>query len=78
LEGPWAENVPHSEIQEIFNDWGRDARIIIDHMENPSRWSIHFLEPPLKSYVNGKVVLVGDAVCNSLDVEWDVAIDYQL
>ena len=30
--------------------------------ERPSKWSIHVLDPPLESFVRGRVALLGDAV----------------
>ncbi|CAA7268028.1 unnamed protein product [Cyclocybe aegerita] len=34
---------------------------LLKHIQAPSVWSIYTLHPPLKSFVAGKVVLVGDA-----------------
>ncbi|KAL0580833.1 hypothetical protein V5O48_001209 [Marasmius crinis-equi] len=58
---PWVQSVPHEELKRQYKEWGPDGQIIIDHLKNPSRWSIHACIPPLKSYVHDKVVLVGDA-----------------
>lgn len=59
---PWVEVVPQQELLEKFQDWGNDATLILKRMNKPSRWSIHTLYPPLKSFVYGRVVLIGDAV----------------
>lgn len=59
---PWAKFVPSHELQDAFKEWGSDARKVLHHVEKPLRYSIHTVDPPLESYVEGRVVLVGDAV----------------
>ena len=61
---PWVEVVPQQELIDEYSGWGNDAKIILQHIKQPSRWSIHTVYPPLETFVNGKIVLVGDAVCN--------------
>ncbi|KAF9270738.1 salicylate hydroxylase [Marasmius fiardii PR-910] len=61
LPMPWVESVPHEELKANFADWGPDGQIIVDHLKNPSKWSIHACIPPLQSFVRERVVLVGDA-----------------
>ncbi|KAJ3802246.1 FAD/NAD-P-binding domain-containing protein [Lentinula aff. detonsa] len=61
LPYPWVESVSQDELKDSCKDWGHDPMIILDHLTNPSKWSIHALDPPLQSYVRDKVVLVGDA-----------------
>ena len=61
---PWVEVVPQQELIDGYPGWEYDAKIILQHLKDPSRWAIHTLYPPLETYVNGKVVLVGDAVGN--------------
>ncbi|ESK92133.1 salicylate hydroxylase [Moniliophthora roreri MCA 2997] len=58
---PWVKSVPHEELKEHYVGWGPDPQIILDHLKNSSKWSIHACIPPLKSYVRDRVVLVGDA-----------------
>ncbi|PPQ91475.1 hypothetical protein CVT25_013732 [Psilocybe cyanescens] len=58
---PWVEDVPEAELLERFSDWGNDVLTILKHLKQPSRWSIHTMHPPLKSFVNRRVVLIGDA-----------------
>ncbi|KAJ3869315.1 FAD/NAD-P-binding domain-containing protein [Lentinula novae-zelandiae] len=60
LPYPWVESVSQEELKEHCKDWGHDPKIILDHLKNPSKWSIHALDP-LQNYVRDKVVLVGDA-----------------
>ena len=61
---PWVEVVPQQEAIDGYPGWGNDAKIILEHLKKPSRWAIHTIYPPLKTFVNGKIVLVGDAVGN--------------
>ena len=61
---PWVEAVPHQEVIDGYPGWGNDAKIILQHLKEPSRWAIHTLYPPLETFVNEKIVLVGDAVGN--------------
>ena len=61
---PWVEVVPQQEVIDGYPGWGNDAKIIVQHLKEPSRWAIHTLYPPLKTFVNGKIVLIGDAVSN--------------
>ena len=61
---PWVEDVSQQELIDGYPGWGNDAKIIFQHLKEPSRWAIHTLYPPLETFVNGKIVLVGDAVSN--------------
>ncbi|ESK92132.1 salicylate hydroxylase [Moniliophthora roreri MCA 2997] len=58
---PWVTSVPHEELKASYEGWGPDAQIILDHLKNPSKWSIRACITPLQSYVRDRVVLVGDA-----------------
>ncbi|KAF4620967.1 hypothetical protein D9613_001259 [Agrocybe pediades] len=58
---PWTEVRDSQEVVDGYSDWEGDGKIIASHLENPSRWSIHTLYPPLESFVKDRVVLVGDA-----------------
>ncbi|KAE9409161.1 FAD/NAD(P)-binding domain-containing protein [Gymnopus androsaceus JB14] len=51
---------PSEELKSHFGSWGHDPMIILDHLKNPSKWSIHAVNP-LESYIRDKVVLVGDS-----------------
>ena len=61
---PWVEVVPQQELIDGYPGWGNDAQIILQHIKEPSRWSLHTVYPPLETFINGKIVLVGDAVSN--------------
>ncbi|KAF9554206.1 salicylate hydroxylase [Agrocybe pediades] len=58
---PWVEIVSTKEIVGGWESWGDEVQAIVSHLRNPSRWSIHTLHPPLKTYVSKRVVLVGDS-----------------
>ena len=64
LPSPWVEVVPQQEVIDGYPGWGHDANIILQHIKQPSRWAIHTVYPPLETFVNGKIVIVGDAVGN--------------
>ncbi|KXN82116.1 Salicylate hydroxylase [Leucoagaricus sp. SymC.cos] len=61
-QGPWVETVPSSELKSLYNDMGSDVKIIVNHVNSASKWSIHSVYPTLPSFVSGNVVLVGDSV----------------
>ncbi|KAH0585226.1 hypothetical protein H2248_008475 [Termitomyces sp. 'cryptogamus'] len=60
---PWAMPTSQEELLHEFSGaaWGEDASLILKEMKNPSKWYLHFLHPPLSSYIRQRVVLVGDA-----------------
>ncbi|KAG5351995.1 hypothetical protein C0989_004242 [Termitomyces sp. Mn162] len=58
---PWAKPVSQDELLREYSGWGEDVNIILKEMKDPSKWCIHFLYPPLSSFVRQRVVLVGDA-----------------
>jgi salicylate hydroxylase len=60
--GSWVETVSQEEMLSEFSDWGEDAQKVLRCMEKPSRWAIHVVYPPLKTFVKDKIVLIGDAV----------------
>jgi len=58
---PWVEVVSQQEVIDGYPGCGNDAKIILQHLKEPRRWAIHTVYPPVETYVNGKIVLVGDA-----------------
>lgn len=60
VTGPWVESVPQKELLDKYEGWGPDAMSMLNHMKNPSKWSIHALTP-LETFVHEKIALVGDA-----------------
>ncbi|KAI0673671.1 FAD/NAD-P-binding domain-containing protein [Trametes maxima] len=59
---PWVEQVSRDEVQREYSGWGPDVSILLACLpEKPSKWSIHVVHPPLKSYGKGRVAVLGDA-----------------
>ena len=58
----WVGPATKEELVASFEGFGPDAQRILQCMDMPSRWAVHGLYPPLRSFVNGSVVLIGDAV----------------
>lgn len=57
------QDVEQHELLKVYeSDFGKDALAILQLMTQPKRWALHTIYPPLKSYVNNRVVLIGDAV----------------
>lgn len=50
------------ELEKAYAAWGDDVKVIMKHVQTPSKWSMHIVNPPLEHYVRDRVVLVGDAV----------------
>ena len=60
---PWVDQVSRDEIQKEFEGWGSDVTTLMQFMpENPMRWYMHVVHPPLDSFARGRVALLGDAV----------------
>ncbi|KAF8804176.1 FAD/NAD(P)-binding domain-containing protein [Phlegmacium glaucopus] len=59
-DGPSFVDVSKDDVIPIFDKWEEEVRVLIEHMDKPSRWAIHAIEP-LTSYASGSVVLLGDA-----------------
>jgi salicylate hydroxylase len=66
VNGPWVESITREELEETFADWGDDIKIMIKHVQNPTKWHMHVVHPPLEHYVKDRVALVGDAVSRFL------------
>ena len=47
----WVVKVPQQEMLDLFGNFGRDARTILEQVKEPTRWSMCGLYPPLESYV---------------------------
>ena len=63
---PWVTPRTNTELVEEYAGWGSDVQHILECVENPSAWSIHFVQPPLDNYTRGAVALIGDAVGQSV------------
>lgn len=45
-----------------FQEWNEDVKAIIHCIDQTSKWPLYELNPPLRTYISGRVALVGDAV----------------
>ncbi|KZS93032.1 FAD/NAD-P-binding domain-containing protein [Sistotremastrum niveocremeum HHB9708] len=57
----WVETVELSTVQRDYEGWGTKVQAILQSIENPTKWTLHALDPPLSSFVSGRIALVGDA-----------------
>ena len=63
---PWSDTVSRTDLQKEFEGWGSDVTTLMQFMpENPMRWYMHVVHPPLDSFARGRVALLGDAVRRS-------------
>jgi len=60
FKGDWVMDVSEKEVLDQFEEWEVHARTLVKCVEKPSRWALHSMRP-LPHYVNGNVVLLGDA-----------------
>lgn len=66
--------VPQQELLDAYAGWSEDALKMLRCIEKPSKWSIFALDPPLESFVKGRVALVGDAVSSAYSLDMVVAL----
>ncbi|KAF8152293.1 hypothetical protein B0H34DRAFT_663942, partial [Crassisporium funariophilum] len=59
-EGPAFVDVAKEDVVPFFSAWEEELRVLVQHMDKPSRWAIHAIAP-LESYASGPVTLLGDA-----------------
>ncbi|KAF8590394.1 FAD/NAD(P)-binding domain-containing protein [Ramaria rubella] len=64
--GPWVVPSTQAEMLSHYEGWGPKVLNLLSHIKNPSKWFLHSQEPPLESYVRGKVALLGDAAHSML------------
>jgi salicylate hydroxylase len=55
------KNVPNSEMIRHFQGWDEETNIILRNMGTSNYWALHSMGPLLDTFVNGKIVLIGDA-----------------
>ncbi|KAI0784965.1 FAD/NAD(P)-binding domain-containing protein [Abortiporus biennis] len=57
----WVVPATTKELSTDYEGWGRDVSILISQLSDVNKWSIHVIHPPMKSYVHGRIALIGDA-----------------
>ncbi|GJE87995.1 FAD-dependent oxidoreductase [Phanerochaete sordida] len=60
-EQPTVEVVSNEEMMEQYSDFGSNIRAVLGCIDKPNKWYISVVYPHLKTYVRGKVALIGDA-----------------
>lgn len=58
---PWVVPATQDEMLSHFEGWGPQVMGLLDNITNPNKWFLHTLDPPLETYVNGKIAVLGDA-----------------
>lgn len=58
---PWIQEVPKDLMLDDFSSYSSDCRKMLSCIDKPSKWALHQIVPSLTSYVNGRVVVMGDA-----------------
>lgn len=64
-EEPWVIPVTSEQMLADYEDCGSancDVKKLLRAIDNPTKWFLHAVHPPLDTYIQGKVALVGDAV----------------
>ncbi|KII86087.1 hypothetical protein PLICRDRAFT_114904 [Plicaturopsis crispa FD-325 SS-3] len=56
----WVVDVTPQDVVDLYADWEPEVKELLRHIERPSRWAVHLVEP-LPTYVSGNVALLGDA-----------------
>ncbi|TFY82399.1 hypothetical protein EWM64_g1611 [Hericium alpestre] len=57
----WVVPSSKEEMLNDFKEWGNDPLKLLNCIDHPNKWYLHGLYPPLESFVEGHVALVGDA-----------------
>lgn len=59
---PLVVQVLKEQMLEEYAGWGSDVTGVLSCIQNPNKWFINVIHPPLEAYAKGKVALLGDAV----------------
>ncbi|KAF9269723.1 salicylate hydroxylase [Marasmius fiardii PR-910] len=60
FNGPWVSVTDKSQFTPYFARWEPEVQAMLDCVEKPLQWAIHTVRP-LRSFVSGRVALMGDA-----------------
>ena len=60
---PAVSTVSKADLLAEYDGWGSDVIKLLGCIETWSKWKINVVYPPLASYVQGRIALIGDAVC---------------
>jgi salicylate hydroxylase len=56
----WVVPMKREDMENDFEDWGRDVKSVLSLMEKTDLWAL-FDHPPTETYYEGRVCLLGDA-----------------
>ncbi|KAF9017208.1 salicylate hydroxylase [Hymenopellis radicata] len=59
-DGPWMVPADVSSFAGAFQHWEPEVQMLIKCVERPLQWAVHTVKP-MKSFVSGRVALLGDA-----------------
>ncbi|KAI6136423.1 hypothetical protein F5141DRAFT_1227719, partial [Pisolithus sp. B1] len=57
----WVTPASRNEVLAKFSDCGPDVQKLLSLIETCNKWCIHAVDPPLDSFVKGRVALAGDS-----------------
>ncbi|KAJ7736563.1 hypothetical protein DFH07DRAFT_99322 [Mycena maculata] len=60
FNGPWVGPGDKSHFAQIFAHWEPEVQALLHCVEKPLQWAVHTVKP-LRSFVSGRTVLIGDA-----------------
>ncbi|KAJ6614102.1 hypothetical protein B0H10DRAFT_175574 [Mycena sp. CBHHK59/15] len=60
FDGPWMGPGNTAQFAGIFAHWEPEVQALLHCVEKPLQWAVHTVKP-LRSFVSGRVVLIGDA-----------------
>ncbi|KAF5349393.1 hypothetical protein D9758_015518 [Tetrapyrgos nigripes] len=60
FNGPWVSTSNKSRFASRFADWEPEVQTLLECVEEPLQWAIHTI-PPMKSFISGRVTVMGDA-----------------
>lgn len=58
---PWVVPATQDEMLSHFEGWGPQVTELLSNITHPNKWFLHMQDPPLETYVNGKIAILGDA-----------------
>ncbi|KAJ7085016.1 hypothetical protein C8R43DRAFT_1051651 [Mycena crocata] len=60
FDGPWVGPGDKADFTRLFAHWEPEVQALLHCAEKPLRWAVHCVKP-LRSFVSGRTVLMGDA-----------------
>ncbi|GAK63913.1 salicylate hydroxylase [Moesziomyces antarcticus] len=57
----WIQETSKDELMRDFDNYSSDVVKMVECIDKPSKWALHQVVPSLTSYINGRVIVAGDA-----------------